>query len=40
VRVARIDGGITVDGDVSDSAWQCARRVDTFGESIHSIPNL
>ena len=33
LRIARIDGGIEVDGDLSDPAWQQAEKITTWYET-------
>jgi hypothetical protein len=32
IQIEKLDGAITVDGDLSDAAWQQARRIDEFVE--------
>ena len=36
IDIKKIDGAITVDGDISDSAWQGAKRIDGFVEYFRS----
>jgi len=32
VSIAKLSGSVTIDGDLSDPAWQSARRIDSFVE--------